>query len=92
MLQITDYCPQGVAVMHDEFRGWGFSGIGRFLGVGAAVVDGTGMFDRGGEVEEGSHYVVLRLKRWDLCLFKPGAASTGLKSTTTSKQRQHHVA
>jgi len=45
MLQITDYCPQGVAVMHGEFQGWGFSGIGRFLGVGAAVVDGMGMFD-----------------------------------------------
>ena len=23
MLQITDYCPQGVAVMHGEFRGMG---------------------------------------------------------------------
>ncbi|MEA1868939.1 MAG: hypothetical protein U9N09_02135 [Euryarchaeota archaeon] len=29
MLQITDYCPQGVAVAYDEFRGMGLSGVSR---------------------------------------------------------------
>ncbi|MEA1945221.1 MAG: hypothetical protein U9N07_07815 [Euryarchaeota archaeon] len=44
MLQITDYCPKGVdgvivAVVHDEFRGMGLSGVSGVLGEGAVVVD-----------------------------------------------------
>jgi hypothetical protein len=31
--------------VHDEFRGMGLSGVGRFLGAGAVVVDVRGMFD-----------------------------------------------
>ena len=46
MSQITDHIlpPEGrmggaiVAVAHDEFRGMGLSGVGRFLGAGAVVV------------------------------------------------------
>ena len=38
ILQITDYCPKGVAVVHDEFRGMGLSGVSGFLGAGAVVV------------------------------------------------------
>ena len=36
-----------VAVVHDEFRGMGLSGVSGFLGVGAVVVDVRGMFGRG---------------------------------------------
>jgi len=39
-----------VAVAHDEFLEMGLSGVSRFLGVGAVVVDVRGVFD-GGMVE-----------------------------------------
>ena len=39
MLQITDYCPQGVTAVHDEFRKMGLSGVSGFVGGGAVVVD-----------------------------------------------------
>ena len=32
----------GVAVAHDEFRGMGLSGVSRFLGAGAVVVERRG--------------------------------------------------
>ena len=46
-LQITHYCPKGVdgvivTVVHDEFRGMGLSGVSRFLGAGAVVVERRG--------------------------------------------------
>ena len=42
MLQITDYCPQGVAVVHDELRGMGLSGVQEFRDEGA-VSGGCGL-------------------------------------------------
>jgi hypothetical protein len=52
MLQITDHIllPEGrmdgviVAVVHDEFRGWGFEDLRVFMDEGAVVVDVMGMF------------------------------------------------
>ena len=44
VLQVTEYCPRGVdgvivAVVHDEFRGMGLSGVQEFMDGGAVVVD-----------------------------------------------------
>jgi UDP-N-acetyl-D-mannosaminuronate dehydrogenase len=36
-----------MAVAHDEFRGMGLSGMRRFLGKGAVVVEVRGVFDEG---------------------------------------------
>ena len=64
LLQVTDYCPNGVdgvivAVAHDEFRGMGLSGVSGVLGAGAVVVDVRGIFDAG--VVEGMGFCYRRL-------------------------------
>ena len=39
MLQITDYCPQGVTAVHDEFWGMGRGTVHGFMEEGTVVVD-----------------------------------------------------
>jgi len=41
-----------VAVVHDEFRGIGLSGVSGFLGAGAVVVDVRGVSDGDGACRE----------------------------------------
>ena len=43
-----------VTGVHDEFRGMGLSGVSRFLGDGAVVVDARGMIDA--EEAEGERF------------------------------------
>ena len=42
-----------LAVVHDEFRGMGLSGVRGVVGEGAVVVDVRGMIDAGGGGKDG---------------------------------------